>query len=662
MPALILVTATTYEVLPDEGRVAVTVQIRATNRLKDTVTRRYFYDEAALAVLPGTSNFRLTSATGSPSVAPRSEDATGVVLRLRFGSRLAAGRSMDLTLTFDLADPGGAPDRPVRITPSLIGFQAWAHGSEATPGSSVEVRIPGGYTVDIGRGPLAGPTTDVDGWRVYRSRALETATTFVADIAADRAGGFLDARRSAAVGDSTAILVFRAWPDDPAWQARVDALFVPALAFLADAIGAPWPFADPLIIEEKLVRGSGGFAGTFDPATPLVQVGHAAGPGVILHEAAHGWFNGRLVADRWIAEGFASYYAELTASELDVAIDSPDLAGAAVGDALQLNTWGPAGIASAAEDAYAYAASLALAREIAATVGGDALRQTWAASAMGIHAYQPDPLRAGQASELGAPPPDWRGLLDLLADRADDGAPTDTTAPTNPTASTDPTDPGAGAELERLWRRWVTRPEDTILLDARSDARARYTALVAAASTWSLPRSIRDAMRAWDFDTASRLMREAESVLRQRDVLRAAARAAGLRLPDGVRVAFEGEAGLATAAADAATELAVIARLEVVAAVQMLDPGLVDRLGLIGADPDASLESARAAFEIGDLDGAIVLAADAESAWLAVPSVARGRITGAALLIGAVLLLAWLIRDRRRGRAGPRVVRHARPR
>ena len=52
MPALILVTATTYEVLPDEGRVAVTVRISATNRLRDTVTRRYFYEEGALAVLP----------------------------------------------------------------------------------------------------------------------------------------------------------------------------------------------------------------------------------------------------------------------------------------------------------------------------------------------------------------------------------------------------------------------------------------------------------------------------------------------------------------------------------------------------------------------------------------------------------------------------------
>ena len=663
MPALILVTTTTYEVLPDEGRVAVTVEISATNRLRDTVTRRYFYDEAVLAVLPGTSNFRLTAASGSPSVTVRSADETGVVLRLRFGARLAAGKSTDLVLTFDLVDPGGAPDRPLRITPSLVGFQAWAHGTEATPGSSVVVRIPGGYSVEIGRGPLVGPATDPDGWRVYRSGPLDAPTTFVADIAADRAGGYLDARRHVSVGGQTVTLVYRAWPDDSAWRARVDGLFAPAIVFLADAIGAPWPFSDPLIVEEKLVRGSGGFAGTFDPATPLVQVGHAAAAGVILHEAAHGWFNGRLVADRWIAEGFASYYAELAAADLEVAIDAPDLANAPAEAAQPLNAWPPAGTASRAEDAYGYAASLALAREIAATVGDDILRETWIAAAGGLHAYQPVSHGVGAAVEQGAGPPDWRALLDLLADRVARTDPTEGADPATTTNAARASDVPIDAELERLWRRWVTRPEDTILLDARRGARAAYAGVVGAAAPWMLPRAIRDAMRAWEFEAALRGIGDAESVLRQRDALRTAADAAGLRLPDAVRVAFEGDAGLDVAAAEAATELAVIARLQEVAGMRIVEPGLIDWIGLLGADPEASLGAARAAFESGDLDGAITLAAAAETTWRSVPDVARGRITGAALLALATVLLAWLVRDRLRGRGrARRAVRHARPR
>jgi hypothetical protein len=158
-PSLTLVTATTYEVRPEEGKVAATVRITATNHLKDTVSR-YFFDQGYLSVLPGTSNFVLTAATGSPTVSESSRTESGVLLRLRFGSRIAAGKSLDLTLTFDLVDPGGAPDRAVRISPSLVLFQAWAFASTETPGSSVEVRVPDGYNVVRGRGPLtARPPT-----------------------------------------------------------------------------------------------------------------------------------------------------------------------------------------------------------------------------------------------------------------------------------------------------------------------------------------------------------------------------------------------------------------------------------------------------------------------------------------------------------------------
>jgi hypothetical protein len=100
--------------------------ISTTNRLRDTVTRRFYYEEGVLAVQPEASNLRLTAESGSPSVTVTSRDESGAYLRLRFGSQLAAGKTMNLTLTFDLADPGGAPDRPLRVSPSLIRFQAWA--------------------------------------------------------------------------------------------------------------------------------------------------------------------------------------------------------------------------------------------------------------------------------------------------------------------------------------------------------------------------------------------------------------------------------------------------------------------------------------------------------------------------------------------------------
>ncbi|MBA3877050.1 MAG: hypothetical protein C0498_08965 [Anaerolinea sp.] len=629
-PDLTLVTATTYQVLPDEGRVAVTVRITATNRLRDTATRRFYFDEGYLAVLPGTSNFRLSAATGSPSVSVRSRKASGVILRLQFGSRLASGKSMDLTLTFDLLDPGGAPERPVRISPSLVAFRAWASASAATPGSSVEVRLPAGYTVVLGGGPLVGPATDVAGWQVFTSGPLDAPLTFVVDISAARPGGYVDSRRSVTVGDRTMAIILRAWPDDPAWRVRVGDLVLRGLPVLAEAIGAPWPFEEPLTIAETFVRSTGGYAGIFDPVKVLVQVGYTASPGVILHEAAHGWFNGGLVADRWIAEAFASYYAEQAAATLGVTIDSPELANVPVEAALPLNAWGPTGEAAAVADEYGYAASLALAREIAALVGDGALRDTWRAAAAGEPAYQPasPSMDVGRARESGAAPPDWRALLDLLEARAD---------------------PEAAAALDGLWRRWVIRPEDAGLLAARADARRAYAAAVEAAAPWALPRSIRDAMRAWQFDAALRLIDDAEAVLRQRAVIAEVAAASGLTPPDALRPAFEGDVGLAAAAAEAAVELASIGQIRAAQAARIANPGLVDRLGLIGVDPEARLAAARAAFEDGDQDAALAEAGAALAAWRAVPEVARGRIISGTLLVVVVLILAWLVA--RRGRA-----------
>jgi hypothetical protein len=495
----------------------------------------------------------------------------------------------------------------------------------------VEVRVPGGYRVEIGRGPLAGPSTDADGWHIYTSGTLKTPLLFAADITADRAGGYVDERRLATLSEGVATLVIRAWPDDPDWRARVGDLFVRALAVLDDAIGAPWPFDGDLIVEETLVRG-GGFAGTFDPAASLVRVGHAASTGVILHEAAHGWFNGRLIADRWIAEAFASYYAERAATALDLVIDSPAIAGTVPGAALPLNAWPAARTASAAQDAYGYAASLVVAREIARLVGDDRLSATWAAAAAGVPAYQPSIAPdSSPAAETGAAPPDWRALLDLLERRAS---------------------PSNAASLEKLWRRWVIRPADAALLDARADARAAYAAIVNEAAPWILPRSIRDAMRAWRFETAQHLLDDAGAVLRQRDLVAETARAAGLTPPGALRRAFEGDGGLAAASAEAATELAVLGRLRDVEGHRIAEPGPIERLGLLGSEPDANLDAARAAFESGDLDGALTASAEAEAAWRAVPEVARGRIFSAALLAAALLLLVGLVRHRRRIRPG----------
>ena len=139
--------------------------------------------------------------------------------------------------------------------------------------------------------------------------------------------------------------------------------------------------------------------------------------------------------------------------------------------------------------------------------------------------------------------PDWRGLLDLL-------------------------EAHSATSFDDLWRTWVARDTDLALLDARSAARARYDAVVAAAGDWRLPRAVRDAMRAWQFDQATRLLTSARTILDQRAVIATAAAASGLTLPTTLRTAFESPDGFASATLEATAELEAIDRYDAAAAAR----------------------------------------------------------------------------------------------
>ena len=60
---------------------------------------------------------------------------------------------------------------------------------------------------------------------------------------------------------------------------------------------------------EAISRNATGFAGRYNPPAGTIEIAYYADTFVVLHEAAHAWFDGGLLADRWASEGFASWYA-----------------------------------------------------------------------------------------------------------------------------------------------------------------------------------------------------------------------------------------------------------------------------------------------------------------------------------------------------------------
>ena len=638
-PGMTIVSNATYTVDPDHGVVHVAVNLTAANHLTDTKTRLYYFDKAFLAVPPNTVGFKVSARIGGPTVHVAAKKADHTLLRIDFGSRLGSSQARGIALTFDIKDPGGVPTRTTRVGTSLVAFGAWAYASEGTPGSTVTVVFPPGYTIDARSDLLHKPTTDGGGRTVYATGALAQPLAFFAYFVADRPSAFAESTRTVQVGGRPLVVTIRAWPDDPAWAERTGGIVEQGIPVLADAIGLQWTAERPFVVAEAVSQASSPYAGRYDPDHATVEVAYYADQLVTLHEMAHAWFDGGLLADRWANEGFASWYALDAASKLKLKVAPAELTPEMIAARIPLNAWNPLATDDKLIEDYGYAASAQLATLVAQRAGPGALAKVWQAIRDGVAPYQPTGLRSpdGAATngvggesvpgsdvaptETRPTAPDWRGLLDLLEDRT-------------------------GQRYDDLWRAWVVRDEEVGLLDARAAARRQYDEVVAKAGEWRLPPIVRDAMRSWQFGQATELLTAASRALDDRDEVLAKASAADLTVPRALEAAFEGNHGFAAVSTEAEAELATIRAFAEASAARETDPGLIEQVGLWGTAPAADLQTAASAFSSGDLRASIQASADAFGAWDGALETGRNRVmTMLAALIASLVAVAFIVKS-----------------
>jgi hypothetical protein len=605
---LTLVGAAQYLVQPDHHRVHVTVDLVATNHARETISTRYVYDRANLAVLPGATAFRATSDGVKVAVTVAARSATSTLLSIRFAKRLGGGGSTNLRLAFELPDPGGSQSRPVRVGPSLVAFPVWAFGTRGTPGSTVSVKFPAGYQVTVATGRLGKPLNASDGTTTLSSPSLPDPFSLSGYVLADRPGAFVESKLDVPVDGATAHLAIRAWKDDPAWAKRITTLLKKSLPALSATIGLPYPHGSTVIVEEAVPRSIDGAAAVYDPATGIIRLAYTAGAPATLREAAHLWFDGSVFADRWLVEGLSSYAADGAATRLKLDLGPVAPVDPTSPAAFPLNAWpvDPGrGSEAVPRQAYGAAASTTVIRLIASRTGADGLRSIL--------------LAARSRSASG--PTDWRGMLDLIETEG----------------RVDATD---------LWRTWVARPEDARLLDERVRLRFEHATLNEDANGWVLPPTIETALAAWQFAEAETAMTAARDILRARVELAVAAAVAGLRPSANLRTAFEaGDPEVAVA--EAAIERAIVDQIVAAeSAGATASSSWLVRIGLLGQDPVGGLAAARAAFEAGDLTAAQARAIGSREAWAGAADLGGLRLRAIAALVLLLLLLILLLATR----------------
>ena len=188
-----------------------------TNHLRDTKTKRYYFDRAFLSVLPDASGFKLTSAgAGGARATVSKKTSTYTLLQLNLGRRIYSGKTNDYRLVFDLVDAGGAASRDVRVGTSLVSFPVWAFATDSTPGSSVKVTFPAGYEVAVESGEIPAPETAADGTTTLETGKLDKPLTFFAYLVGDRPGSYAERIETATINGSPIELTIRGWADDAA--------------------------------------------------------------------------------------------------------------------------------------------------------------------------------------------------------------------------------------------------------------------------------------------------------------------------------------------------------------------------------------------------------------------------------------------------------------
>ena len=607
---LVVIAQTRYQALPEERRVHVTIDAVATSYTPNPEDGLAYYPSAIFAVQAGATNVAASSGGQRLTIAIDTSDPDFVGVTVTFPEGVYFEQSYPYRVTFDLPDPGGAPDRNLRISSSIVSFPIWAFGSSGEPGGSVTVILPGGFRPTV-QGEDLTPSVGAGGEIVLATTSLPDPFDFFAYLSADRAGAFSDALLTVQVGGRPAPLKVRAWQDDPEWGTAMIALMTDGLPALQRLIGLPYEAPGTLVVEEAATSRLGDYAGIYNKLSGIIRVRYDADAYVGLHEAAHIWFNGDLFGDRWIGEAYAEFYGVQAAHAIGATGDAFDLTDALMANKIPLNDWGEIGGVEIGVEQYAYAASYHLAGLIFGRTDVAGLQAVWRGADASEMAYQPangggDPQIAGDVNLQG-----WQQLLDLLDQRA-------------------------GANFDDLWTDWVVNKDEQRQLQERAVARDQYASVVEEAGPWNLPKDLRGSLGSWRFDEAEAALALAGTVLDARGEV--ASRASDLHLtpPPELEVLFERDGGLKAAKAEAGLQVAVLTDISVTTKRVGEKETVLESIGLLGANPASDLEAARDAYEADDLD---LASRDAERALAERTGAAEAGQTRVLVAGGGVVLL-----------------------
>ncbi len=623
----------------DRGVVAVEIEVVVTADKPNVPTAdgvfQYFFERYGLLIPPEAEELTVTDASGVALTQEReSLDDFTDLLTVEFRRNIFYRQSAVFTVAFELPTGPAGSTSIVRVNAAHASFEAWV--SPNLEEATLTVDLPTGFE-DRGDGLVPfrlEPGDDGGSQLVLDELDPEEFYTLVSlgdedrldvlDI--DLATVFLDS-------DVTGTIRVESWPGDVGWTEHVEDGIADGLPALQELVGLPWPIEGELVITESFSPVLYGYAGWYDRANDVIEVSDERDDLLLYHELSHVWFNDSLFLDRWVNEGLAELYAAETAGALGAGRPEPEPTSRTDEGAIPLDEFD--GLLTPTEEAWGYRASWTLIEAVADEIGMEGMAQILEAADGREVAYVGD-----VEPERYPARPDWRRLLDLAE-------------------NIQGVDEGPLADLFQTWVVEDVGPgadQDDERFDQRADARATYLELVETGDGWAVPYGVRRRLTGWDFERAQSLMAETRTALDRRDDLEDLLAPTGAALPAELETTFEASDDDLEAFS---TDLADVreAGVEVREAHDLLadDRSILERVGLLGADPERDQDLAVAALSEGRLADATAAANEVDARIAAASGQGTLRVALAALLLATVLAggAFLLVARRRRVRGEP---------
>ncbi len=308
---------TTFRLLPDEDVVRVASTINLTNKSKPTTSRGPCKNGRGICTT--TTRFYFTSwsafwamnsaqavTVGGPKVRslPAVERGNGLVYAIKYPKLWnKKGAKQTATIAFDL--PAGtveSSDAPTRIEDGYAFFCWW--GMVGDTGNTKAVLPPGWEPMGQPDGVAVERASDNVVLRVKDKRDPASFSDCTEVVDQER----LD-KTYVAGADGKSLVVVEAWPDDEAWSAAMTDVVAEALPNLEAMLGTPLPYGE-LRVREVATQSRRYSDGDLWPTAGVLGMNEDADArGQLATRLARAWIDPEQVADRWLAEGLATWLA-----------------------------------------------------------------------------------------------------------------------------------------------------------------------------------------------------------------------------------------------------------------------------------------------------------------------------------------------------------------